>query len=262
MKHAQNGNVLSFPVTAQSCARGLPDLQRAAELFTQIDEASSTGAFVQLRLARCEIAMGQNDAAAPRLRALLDAPQVEGVLRNNTRRTLAPLYAQGLGVAQDRERALGLYLMSDLDDRERRAAAELLTHMPGASMQTYYRLLEQGHLPANWLMAVQTRQKRNDNRYDIIRLAIKGVQNTASYMAAIDIDHEQEQQALTRLREIAGTGLAHWGGSDRFAAGWGLLREAHSPAAEKELQKLEPKWPFTLLNADGSPWQDQALQRP
>lgn len=249
MRLLEEGNALSFPITDANCTRGLPALRKADELF----EGSNT--FVQLRIAQCDIVQKRYAAAARTLRALIDSPPHS--LLNNARRALAPLLAQGLGVAQDRERALGLYLMSSLEDHERRAAAKLLAQMPGTSLQTYYNLLEQGHLPTNWLMAVQTRQQRNENRYSIIRRALQGVIDSTSYTTPLD---SEEQQSLSHLREIAGTGLVHWGESDRLAVGWSLLRQADNPSAEKELQALEPQWPFTLLNPDGHPWQNQPPQ--
>lgn len=270
---------ITYPITAKTCPQWLPAWQQALALLPALPAPGQSGGrreFALLSIAQCELALGQAQTAAQRLRLVLDgADAQQPTLLNSARVLLAPLYAKGQGVAQDRERALGLYLMSDLDDAQRREAAELVFAMNG-SRTLFFQLLEQGQLPTNWLRAIELHQQSNHNRYQTVRLALRAIgaaatdegqrrayarwlkmashgqtQPTASGTEA----DMQQYQALTRLLEIAGAGLAHWNGdTSLYPAAWALLRQADTPTAQQELRQLEEKFPFTVVDHTGAAW--------
>lgn len=243
--------------SAGPCAKASPLLRAALEEWEKLPAAARDDFYPRLQLARCEIAQGEHASAAARLRQLLDAPMAPGnvLLVSEARLVLADLYAAGLGIARDEEKALGLYLLAGPntwpDHRHRdRAAAELVYKLNGNRPSgLFHFLLERGGAPSNWLRSLEARRADNENRYDLVRLAITAIQS-----ASFASDEKAEAEALQTLLETAGLGLLSWGDGERLPAAIVYLQRADTPAAQAALEALGKKLPHRLQLPDGSYW--------
>lgn len=244
--------------SAATCARALPLLEQASEAWAKVPPGQRGDAYVMLQRARCEITEGSPTAAATHLRALVDSPdaQKEPLLLGNAYLVLADLYAAGQGVPADPERALALYLLATPQTAEEkrhrdRSAAELFRRLrSGLVSPEFYRLLERGGAPSNWLLASQAHAQANDNRYDITRLELRGILDANPYLVQSD---PKEAQALRTLEERAGVGLMQWD-SSHFPAAIVLLRRAGTPASAQALATLVRELPYRLVMPSGTDW--------
>ncbi|MFZ2266824.1 MAG: hypothetical protein WAV95_04520 [Azonexus sp.] len=243
--------------SARICAEAVPLLRASLEQWEKVPAAARDDVYPRLQLGRCEITQGEHALAAGRLRQLLDAPLAPGnaLLASEARIDLGDLYAAGLGVAPDQEKALGLYLLAQPHTwqahRHRdRAAAELVYKLNGnRPVELFQFLLERGGAPSNWLRSIELRRTGNENRYELVRLEIAALQ-----AASFPSSDQAEAAALQTLLEMAGQGLLDWGDAERLPAAIVYLQRANRPAAQAALQKLEKKLPHRLQLPDGSYW--------
>jgi len=253
------GGNFSAPV----CAQARPLLQASLEQWEKLPAAVRDDVYVRMQLARCEITQGEHAAAAAHLRQLLDAPQQPGnvLLVSEARIDMGDLYAQGLGVAKDEEKALGLYLLArphtwPAQRHRDRAAAELAYRLNGNHPDAlFHMLLERGGAPSNWLRSIEVRRANNENHHALVRLQIAAIQ--AAQFPATD---QAEAAAMQRLLEEAGLGLLAWGDAERLPAAIVYLQRAGTPAAQAALQELEKRLPYRLKMPDGSSRGDDHAQ--
>ncbi len=245
--------------SASICGQAMPLLAAAAKAWEALPSLWRDGE-LQLQWAQCEISTGQHAAAATRLDALAGrlggGTHAEQQLLSRLRLPLADLHAQGLGVPQDRERALGLYLLAkgwspQLTRHLERSAADLVAQL-GGPRELFHHLLERSDVPSNWLRSLQARKADRGESLELTLRGVKAIGIANSYLA----DDPQEQQALATLSEITGEQLLAQSNRDSslLPAALVLLQLSGTPKAVAEFSKLEAVMPYQLALPDGTPW--------
>lgn len=242
------------------CGQAMPLLANAAKAWEAMPSLWRDGE-LQLQWAQCEISIGQHAAAATRLEALAGrlgrGTHADQQVLARLRLPLADLHAQGLGVPQDRERALGLYLLamgwSPQQTRHlERSAADLVVQL-GGPRELFHHLLERSDVASNWLRSLEARKADRGDSLDLMLRRVKAIGIANPYLA----DDPQEQQALATLKEIAGQQLLvaqRQRDSSLLPAAMVLLQQSGTPKALAEFSNLDAAMPYQLVMPDGTHW--------
>ncbi len=241
---------------AAVCAQAVPLLSASITHWATLPEAAREDDYPQLQLGRCLLTAGDAAGAAARFQYILDKPfDFSNVnIISHARLMLADLYAEGRGVARDRERALGLYLLAQPqtwnEQRHRdRAAAELIYALTGGYKGELFHSLLERDVASNWQRSLAVRRERNDNSYELVHLGIRALSSSR-----YNVGDAQEQAAVRALSLDVGRGLLAWGDFERLPAALVYLQRADADEAAPLLESIEKKLPYRLVMPDGTPW--------
>lgn len=253
-------NGVNFGVVV--CAQAVPLLSASIAHWAKLPETARDDDYPQLQLGRCLLTAGDTAGAAARFQHILDKPFDFGNVNiiSHARLMLADLYAEGRGVARDRERALGLYLLAQPQtwDEQRhrdRAAAELVYALTGGNPSALYHSFLERNIASNWQRSLAVRRARNENSYELVRQGIRAL-SSSTYT----VGDAQEQAAVRALSLDVGRGLLAWGGPERLPAALVYLQRADAEQAAPLLDSLEKKLPYRLVMSDGTPWRAGHVQ--
>lgn len=189
--------------------------------------------YASMLLGRCLAKAGRFEEAAPLLQATAGSTEPGHVLiRAEALRQLARLYADGLGVAADPDRAIGLYLRADAW----LPAAELMERQGWGNDATRELLLDHAGV-AGKLHLAERMATRNANEYDVQRKLLDAL--------ATPPDSEADRVALSTVAlRLAAIESRRQGAGDLLSA-LDLLRRA-GPAGAGELQAAVSRIPFDV----------------
>jgi len=251
----------TFNFDAAVCDEAVPLLSASIALWEKMPETERRDDYEQLQLGLCLLAAEDAAGAAARFQHILDKPfdYRNAKIVDGARLKLADLYAEGRGVALDRVRALGLYLLTqptDWDDRRHRdrAAAELIYELSGRTSELFYALLERD-VASNWRLALTMRIERREYGLGPLRMGIRALSS--------GIGREGDERELSAVRSISfdvGRGLLDSGNGGHLPAALIYLQRAQANEAAPLLESIEKKLPYRLLMPDGKPWSAAHVQ--
>lgn len=172
--HIKEGNALFMQAhqitngvqfNLETCSKAAPLLNSARQKLRAFSDQNTSFDYASLQLGRCLLVQQNYTEAAAAFKDVINLPITNrGTIIDEARILLADLYSQGLGVEQDKLKALGLYMMCEADafDRKRKAA-EIIIALNYKPTTAVYRLLEDDSFnpPKDMMRAYQLHKSRN-----------------------------------------------------------------------------------------------------
>ena len=220
------------------CEPAVPLLR---ELLARSADGAEHRMYASMLLGRCLAKAGRFEEAAPLLEVTAGSTEPGHVLiRAEALRELARLYAEGLGVPADPDRAIGLYLRADAW----LPAAELMERQGWGNGATRDLLLDHAGV-AGKLHLAERMAMRNANEYDVQRKLLDAL--------ATSPDSEADRAALSTVAlRLAAIESRRQGPGDLLST-LDLLRRT-GPAGAGELQAAVSRIPFDVhLPGDPAP---------
>lgn len=251
--HAADAIIPRGASDVKSCGSALPLLKEALELLGPGHHFYDYASF---QYGRCLLVVKEYAQAARVFQSLLDLPSFGGGFRDQIRLELAWLYANGLGVAEDKVRALGLYMLCGDDARDirgaarNRNAAELIIALNPWPTTLAYELLEAPHTPIKdkW-RSWQLKRERNEGSFSGGRdFPQRALSNARSYQYPDDAENLVAKQGFSL---IAAEDALREG---RLAESLDYLRAAQPASAIALLREIEERAPHRLITVDGKIW--------